>query len=162
MAQWTETALRSQFNRAKAQGWIPIFVAVATDLGFLPEELLAIGSRETNLQNIRGDFRGGIYHGFGIMQVDIGTDPEFSKGGWKDPAKSIRRGGEILASKREELKKMGLFSEVNMYCAYNCGSGNVKKAIAQGKDPNSRTTGKDYGNDVKKRVSVFRKFLAEG
>lgn len=162
MAKWTKDNLHSQFNRAKAQGWIPFFVAAATEFGFLPEELMAIGSRETNLTNIRGDFRGGQYHGFGIMQVDIGTDPGFaSRGDWKDVSKAIRRGTEILASKREELKKMGLFSNVNMYCAYNCGSGNVKKAVAQGKDPNSRTTGKDYGSDVAKRVAVFQEFLKE-
>ena len=27
-----------------------------------------------NLKNIKGDFRDGIYHGYGAMQVDIGND----------------------------------------------------------------------------------------
>ena len=69
---WTQANLQSQFNHATANGWIALFTDIATSAGFPVEFVLAIASRETNMLNIKGDFHDGIYHGFGIMQVDVG------------------------------------------------------------------------------------------
>ncbi len=70
MANWTENDLKKQYDSAKQNGWLAHFEDAAQQHDF---------SRETNLKNIKGDFRDGIYHGYGVMQVDI--DPTFVKRG---------------------------------------------------------------------------------
>jgi soluble lytic murein transglycosylase-like protein len=44
--------------------------------------------------------------------------------------------------------------------AYNCGAGNVAKAVANGQDPDSRTTGRDYSWDVRRRALELMEALA--
>jgi hypothetical protein len=103
------------------------------------------------------------YHGFGVMQIDIGSFPAFVKSGdWKDPVKTYVMAMRVLEGKRAYLK--GKFPDLPndelLYasvCAYNCGEGNVRK-ILEGKikdkdgkvvtDPNYTTHGRDYGREV--------------
>ena len=44
--------------------------------------------------------------------------------------------------------------------AYNCGAGNVSKAVAAGQDPDARTTGRDYSRDVRARALTLAQALA--
>ena len=43
--------------------------------------------------------------------------------------------------------------------AYNCGSGNVRKALETGQDVDARTTGKDYSADVIGRAIALKEAL---
>ena len=88
---------------------------------------LAIGSRETNLLNIRGDKRGGIYHGYGVMQVDIGTDPDYARTGRQQMSSpafveaarfTLRKMDQVIAGqgKRLSVKKQQVHRK-------GCGAG---------------------------------------
>ena len=156
MASWTEADLQRQFNSAKQNGCIAAFRDAAQQYDFPAEILLAIASRETNMRNIKGDLRDGIYHGFGIMQVDIGTDPEFCRNWTPDKvSESILRGTQILAGKRKYLATKNITDLKAIAAAYNTGEGNVARSVAAGQDPDRTTTGRDYGSDVLARMVVF-------
>jgi hypothetical protein len=161
MPNWTEHDLQNQFHRADNNGWIPFFEAAGAAHGFAAEFLMAIASRETNMQNIKGDLRGGICHGYGIMQVDIGTDPAFCQS-WTSAAvqPSINRGTEILAGKRDFLAHHNITDPKAIAAAYNTGEGNVSNSVAHGRDADSTTTGGDYGKDVLDRMSIFVRLRA--
>lgn len=162
MAKWTEADLRSQFNSAKANGWLPYFEEAAQQHDFPVELLLAIASRETNIRNIKGDLRDGVSHGYGIMQVDIGTDPEFCRNWTPEKVKeSIERGTWILAGKRTYLAGKQITDLKAIAAAYNTGEGNVARSLAAGQDPDHTTTGGDYGSDVLARMEVFGRLRSE-
>lgn len=179
----TKAQLKIQYNRAVSLGWIPIFTESCAKHRIAVALVLAIASRETNMKNIRGDFRGGKYHGYGPMQVDIGTDAAFARN-WKadDAAAGIKRGIEILAEKRAQLIKVAgksftvtdsrskkrhtatapsfkgdAFVKV-MIGMFNGGLWAVYHA-AKGRDSDDGTTGEDYGDDVLARMDVFEAFL---
>jgi hypothetical protein len=160
--------IRIHFHAALQHGWLPFFKEAAEAPKFDPAYLMAIASRETNMQNIKGDFRGGKYHGFGVMQVDIGTDPAFAtSGAWKDARKAIERGTEILASKRAELqhRHANFKSEQDflwvLAASYNHGSTGSLGDYLQHGSPDLHTTGHDYGHDVVGRFKEFGALLAE-
>jgi Transglycosylase SLT domain len=101
MSGWTEEDLRRQFQRAKKNGWLQIFKRAAETYGFPPELIMAIASRETNMRNVIGD--GG--HGYGIMQIDDRSFPEWCHSGlWKDVAAGIQKGALVLQSKLETIR----------------------------------------------------------
>jgi hypothetical protein len=158
MANWTEADIEAQMKKIVASGWIPYFEAAAQRHGLPVELLLAIASRETNLCNIRGDFRNGIYHGYGLMQVDIGTEKAFCDS-WTAEAvqPSVECGAKILAGKRDFLKSKGITDLRAVAAAYNTGEGNVLRSVTSGADPDRTTTGGDYGRDVLKRMAIFAK-----
>ena len=160
MASWTEADLRKQFELAKQNGWLAFFEDAARKYGFPVELLLAISSRETNLRNIKGDFRDGIYHGYGVMQVDIGTNPDFCRAWTAEQVnESIECGCRVLAGKREYLARKQITELKALAAAYNTGEGNVSKSVAAGLDPDRTTTGRDYGRDVLARMEIFRRFV---
>jgi hypothetical protein len=178
---WTKANLKAQFDRAVAEGWLPVFKKYAELHGWPVEIVLAVASRETNMRNIKGDFRGGVFHGFGLMQVDRGTDAEFAKGGWEDPERSIKRGVEILSEKRDSLVKNAgktltirdsRGNRVSLAVPKVPDSDLLKVVIAmynggwwpvyhysKGRSPDHTTTGKDYSKDVLARAEVFKSFL---
>lgn len=164
MNAWDEAELAAQFRRVLASRWIDIFENAASATGSPTELLLAIASRETNIRNILGDFRGSRFHGFGIMQIDLGTDPEFCAA-WSEAkvAESIGRGAEILGHKRAYLvSQKGLaVTHAAIAAAYNTGEGNVARSLRAGLDPDSTTTGANYGRDVVARMHVFGRLLRE-
>ena len=101
MANWTERGLTKQFERVKKNGCIRFFKSAAERYQFPPEILLAIASRETNMRNIIGD--GG--HGYGIMQIDDRSFPEWCNSGlWKDVNASIQKGALVLHSKQQTIR----------------------------------------------------------
>src|SRR5579884_503929 len=154
---WTENDLTRQLNHANASGWIPFFEAAAEANGFDTEFVLAIASRETNMLNIRGDFHDGAYHGFGIMQVDVGTDPDFCASWTADQVEgSIQRGTQLLAGKRDQLAHHDVTDPKAIAAAYNTGASNVLHSIQNNADPDRTTTGHDYGADVMARRAVFQ------
>jgi len=156
MANWTESDLIQQFNRADSNGWTAFFATAASANNFDTELLMAIASRETNMQNIKGDLHDGAYHGFGIMQVDIGTDSSFCTNWTPDQVEgSINRGAQILAGKRDALAAKNITDQKAIAAAYNTGAANVIHSVQNGGDPDQTTTGRNYGSDVLARKAVF-------
>jgi soluble lytic murein transglycosylase-like protein len=157
---WSENSITAEFNRVKISGWLPLFQNAATAIKLPTELLLAIASRETNMRNIKGDLHADGYHGFGIMQVDIGTDREFCCN-WDptDVQRSIERGAQILALKKAALAHYKVTSLKSIIAAYNAGEGTVIKSIRAGEDVDTHTKGGNYASDVLRRMAVFAKLL---
>lgn len=160
VTNWKPADLKKEFEHANSCGWMPHFQAAAQALDFPCELLLAIASRETGMSNKLGDFKNGKARGYGIMQVDIGTDPEFCCT-WNENLvkESIRRGAEILAEKRAYLAKKNIATTKNILAAYNAGQGTVWKYVQQKRNPDLATAGGNYGTDVMARKIEFAKFL---
>lgn len=124
--------------------------------------IAAIISRETG-----GDpaqFIGDHGHGCGPMQVDDRSEPKFCadyKAGNLKPVDGIWMGCRILQIKQREMVRF--FPSITlpeikarMIAAYNCGSGNVHKAITQGLDCDHYTAGGDYSTDVLVRANWLK------
>lgn len=94
------------------------------------------------------------YHGYGYWQIDIASYPTFVKSGdWKDPLKTARKAIAVLEEKRLFLQQQfpSLAGEElarAITAAYNCGQGNVAKAIRTKKDIDSYTYQKNYSAEV--------------
>jgi hypothetical protein len=175
MPRWTQNDLKKQFKRAKDSGWIAYFEKAGKDYKFSTEILMAIASRETNMRNIIGD--GG--HGYGIMQIDDRSFPEWCKSGlWKDVNAGIQQGALVLDNKREMIRngqgkklkiknttfigKAGLSSSELLrtaIAAYNAGLW-AYYGLSKFDDPDRRTTGKDYSGDTLARAKIFKQLLS--
>jgi hypothetical protein len=146
--------LLDQHRRAK-EDWP--FIDAIEKAHHLPALLLyAVGSRETNLRNIKGDFskRKGEssprFHGFGVWQRDsgaFGVDESYLK----DVRKQAEDAAALLAANHRTFGRWDA-----AVAAYNCGPGNVRPALAAGLSVDHHTTGGDYSTDVLAR----RAFLA--
>jgi Transglycosylase SLT domain len=174
MANWTENDLKRQFERAKKNGWIKTFKSAAATYQFPPEVLMAIASRETNMRNIIGD--GG--HGYGLMQIDDRSFPEWCNSGlWKDPHAGIQKGALVLHSKQQTIRngqgkslRVGgrpFVGKANIskddllrtaVAGYNSGLWAYYNLTKYG-DPDRRTTGRDYSKDTLRRAQTFGKLL---
>jgi hypothetical protein len=136
-----------------------------------------VGERKMKARDIhpimRGDYsqRPGekekSYHGYGYMQIDIGSFPAFVKSGdWKDPKKTYIKAIQVLDDKRTYLKDKFPHLEGDVLlkaavAAYNCGEGRVSQVLRgiattkTGKKTNDvdRYT---HGGDYSKEVFRFR------
>lgn len=169
--------IRRQYERVKRAGWLPWFQEAARRADTSTAHFLGFGSRETNLKNIRGDHRGGIWHGYGVVQVDIGTDPEYAKAWTPDNVEpGIVRGSEIFGSKVDQIingqgkrltvkghKFVGKTCEPDdirriATASYNCGLWSYFH-FSRGEKADSTTTGHDYSRDVYDRSIEFADLL---
>ena len=172
------TEIQREFAYAKAQGWLPLFAQAGSLYNFTPALLMGIASRETNMKNIQGDFQGGIYHGYGLMQIDIGSYPDFCRSGdWRDVAKGIHMGAMVLNSKQVQIHegvgrrievKSTVFTGAKLsdadfnrtaVAAYNAGLWAYYGMSVRG-NPDLYTTGHDYSADVINRTKQFADCLA--
>ena len=102
------------------------------------------------------------YHGYGYMQIDTGSYPEFIKSGaWRQPLAVFVKAVSVLEEKRIYLQKsFPLMVGDQLYraitAAYNCGQGNVAKAIRQGFGVDHYTHQKNYSQEVWRMREVFR------
>lgn len=165
MPKWTDRDLDIQFSRVKNLGWLEIFKLAAEEFSFPVEVLIAIGSRETNLdpkyQKVTGD--GG--NGHSIMQIDIRSYPEFCESGaWKDIHLAIPYGARVLDEKRKQVRTAKGIPEDKVLeiaiAGYNCGATRAINNFRSGRPIDSSTTGKDYSSDVLKRAEYFKQRLA--
>jgi hypothetical protein len=163
--------IAQQFQHAKASGWLPYFAKAGKDYDFDPALLMAIASRETNMQNIVGD--GG--HGYGLMQIDIRSYGEWvSSGAWREVAQGIEKGAQVLDQKMcqihggaEKVLTIGGYTfrgasfpttEAAIrvaVAAYNSGLW-AYYCFSKGEDPDRLTTGRNYSKDVMGRYAAFR------
>lgn len=131
------------------------------ETGFLINRYVSQKLKPENIHTLmRGDYgqRPGetekSYHGFGYWQIDIGSYPDFVKSGdWKDPYKTCVKAISVLEEKRLYLQSKlpamvgeGLHRAIT--AAYNCGQGNVFKALKAGKDVDIYTHQHDYSKEV--------------
>lgn len=169
--------LEIQYHRVKVNGWLPSFQREAKRAGVTTARLLALGSRETNLQDIKGDFRGGVYHGFGVLQVDIGTDAAWCRQWTKGQVDGgVKRGVDIYLGKvsqivhhvgqrqligsRAFIGKPVEQDDIQRIAtgAYNCGLW-AYYHFSRGENVDSTTTGHDYSRDVYDRAVEFADIL---
>lgn len=131
------------------------------ETGFLINRYVTQGIATKNIHSLmRGDYGQGpgeiekSYHGFGYWQIDIGSYPAFVKSGdWKDPYKTCVKAITVLEEKRVYLQKQlptltGEQLNRAITAAYNCGQGNVTKALKAGKDVDIYTHQHDYSKEV--------------
>jgi len=106
---------------------------------------------------ILGNFLGDSGHGHSIYQIDDRSYlPWIKTGAWMHLGESTKKCIEVLEEKRRFLEHKGYnarnmgYADFKMavFCAYNCGQGNVYKALRSNQDPNNRTAHKNYGREV--------------
>jgi predicted metal-dependent hydrolase len=144
------------------------------ETGFLIARYVEAGLKPKDIHPIiRGDYgqREGekekSYHGYGYMQIDIASYPDFVKSGaWKDPVKTYVKALEVLEEKRAYLAPR--FSQLQgeallraVVAAYNTGQGNVAKTLRGERKAKNRKiiTDVDYTTHQKnysKEVFRFR------
>jgi hypothetical protein len=176
MPNWTRADLQRQFRTATTKGWVPAFQGAAHDYAFPVELLMGIASRETNMRNIVGD--GG--HGYGLMQIDDRSFPDFCHSGqWQNALACIHKGALVLDGKREQIRNgQGLNLKIEgksfrgqdnlsgpdltriAVAAYNSGLWAYYSFSTSGDhNPDLRTTHRDYSADVLQRTVMFRDLL---
>lgn len=164
---------------AKAKELLPIFKAIGEQYEFDDEVnkimvpnftahwftylLMGICSRESHFgllldKNMTGD-RG---HGRGLMQIDDRSHAAWiSKNDWKDPFTNIDYGADVWMDNfnyfcdHYDLIQNNTRLIWAATAAYNCGAGNVIKALRVGADVDARTTGADYSADVRARTKFL-------
>lgn len=100
-------------------------------------------------------------YGRGLLQIDYDAH-EFARGDqWKDPARNIAYGGSVLRKNIIWLREhMPSLSGMNLLRAavagYNCGCGNVLRAIQSGRSVDFYTAHRDYSADVLSRAGWFQ------
>lgn len=173
----TRRDLEIQFRRVIANGWLSLFQEQARRAGTTTAHELALGSRETNLKNIRGDYRNGRYNGFGILQIDVGTDPAYCErwtpanvadgiiGGTKIYLAKVADtkacvGKKVMVRNRSFTGKAVDADDLRRIAtaAYNCGRW-AHYHFSRGEHVDSTTTGHDYSRDVYDRAVEFADIL---
>jgi hypothetical protein len=112
--------------------------------------------------------KNGVYHGHGLMQIDDRSFPVFTSGlSWSNPDENIKFGADVLYRKiyffERRSEHLMLLPEWNIerlgIAAYNCGEGNVLKAVNLGKNPDLATAGGNYSNEVLRFAVLYEKGL---
>ena len=163
---WTENDLHGQYVLAVERGWVDVMRAVTLHTRWSVATILGIASRETGslwVTHTDGAILGDKGHGHGLMQIDDRSFPEFCHGDdWKNIGTNIAKAMAILKGKAAYLFRHDIPANLlprGTIAAYNCGEGNVMKAIRQHKDVDTYTTHANYGSDVVSRSAVFQRFL---
>lgn len=98
--------------------------------------------------------------GRGLMQIDFDAHAFARTGNWRDPGANIDYGCKVLRGNRLLLRRRtGLAGDALLraaVAAYNCGAGNVLKALERGRDVDHFTSGRDYARDVLDRADWFQ------
>lgn len=169
--------LAAQLARIRGDGLFDLLAASATAHGLPIHYVVAVASRETNCTNILGDWKPidpedphgpKEAHGVGILQRDIQhADARQARddGTWKThPERMIEADVAELAANVASVH--GFFDDVSAEeafmiaaCGYNCGITRAMQRAENDGDPNSLTTGGDYGRDVLARFAVFADLL---
>ncbi len=157
-------------------------VAAAADFGIPPAIIVALGSRQSRWGlglTPRGpsgtaDFAPRAYtlphrpqplppdrHGFGRGLILLDYDAhEFARtGDWQGPDANIRHACAVVIETRTLLRRRtvlhGLALLRGALAAYNCGAGNVIRAVRHGLDLDFYTAGRDYSRELLGRAGFF-------
>jgi hypothetical protein len=164
----------------EAKRYVDAVQAAAADTGLDPVLLCAVVSRESAWgltlkppgPEGTGDFvrrnpatwhyalpPDGLGWGRGLMQIDY--QQEFAKSGdWKDPTANILYGSRLLKANIDYFTAatngLNVPDPVRAgVAAYNCGRGNVHKALGNKMDVDTYSNGHDYSADVMQRMGWF-------
>lgn len=106
------------------------------------------------------------YHGYSYMQIDIASYPQFiNSGKWQDPLECYRKAIEVLEEKRIYLFASNRFNVKDfpldtayraITAAYNCGQGNVAKALREGKSVDIFTHQRNYSAEVWRFREIYK------
>jgi peptidoglycan hydrolase-like protein with peptidoglycan-binding domain len=153
--------LKRQIGIASTRGWAPIMNQAERRHKLPVGLLIAIASRETDMNDIVGDNG----HGRGLFQIDDRAHTDWlsqhgagGKGKKPSVADAAEFAAALLASNRSFGQKNGIGRKdlLKFACsAYNAGAGGAL-AGQQGGDSDARTTGRDYGRDVLERLAVIK------
>ena len=115
--------------------------------------------KEFRVGNMPPDGKG---FGRGIMQIDYDAHEFARKGEWRDPGKNIAYSGKVLGNNIKLLaKRMPGLKSIDLLrasiAAYNCGAGNVMKALGAGRSVDFYTAHRDYSRDVLSRAGWFQR-----
>jgi hypothetical protein len=98
--------------------------------------------------------------GRGLMQIDFDAQEFARTGSWQDPEQNILVGAKILAGYRDFVQRKTTLAGSALLqaavAAYNCGPGNVLRAIQDGRDIDFYTAGRNYSKDVWNRAGWFQ------
>jgi hypothetical protein len=146
---------------------------LAIDLGpdWMAWVLMGICSRESQFGLLLDqEGKGDNGHGHGEMQIDDRSHGRFcASGKWRTLADSLDyvHRAVIVPAFNYLGERFDLFDENYerlfwaTVAAYNCGPGNVFRALQTGQDPDVRTTGRDYSQDVRRRAREVRDALED-
>ena len=115
-------------------------------------------NRKPFRQNSTPDDGGGF--GRGLWQIDYDWHEFARTGNWKDAGANIAYGAHVLRDHYEQLRREVKLDEMALLRAsiasYNCGVGNVMRAIVSGKGVDYYTAHRDYSRDVLSRAGWFQ------
>jgi len=168
---------------AAANNYREFILAAAQQFGFQPAVICGVGSRESGWGLLlkppgpagTGDFApwpntkpwrsgpmppDGQGFGRGLMQIDYDAFDFARTGNWQDPAANINPGAQVLHSNFIFLSKHTSLAALMLLrgtiAAYNCGAGNVQKAVQESKDVDTFTAHANYSADVLNRAGFFQ------
>lgn len=104
----------------------------------------------------------GLGFGRGLMQIDYDAH-SFARGDrWKNPAENIEYACNILLQDYKYFKDhyVSTITDRAALASYNCGRGNVQRAIAHNLDIDFYTTGRDYSKKVLEYVRWYQSLPA--
>jgi hypothetical protein len=141
--------------RAAQATWGVLIRAAELQHPTVPVGLLyAVGSRETNLSPLYTHGSTGDHgHGHGLWQLDDRSHSIPDRFDTNVTAQAGTAAGMLAGL------NVALHDWVHSLAAYNAGLGAVLAAIAAGKNPDTRTTGGDYGADTWARFTFIRDHL---
>jgi peptidoglycan hydrolase-like protein with peptidoglycan-binding domain len=153
--------LAEQVGRARSRGWAPIMRRAEKRHKLPAGLLLAVASRETDMEDIVGD-RG---HGRGLFQIDDRFHGDWlASHGAVGPATTPRidDASDFAASMLESNLAFAAQNDVpaadrlRFACsAYNAGAGGALTGQQAG-DCDRKTAGGDYGRDVLERLAAIQ------
>lgn len=176
----TDPSLVAQLNEAnKYKGFVD---AACVQSGFQAALIGGVGSRESQWglalkpggPGGTGDFaerrfptqfrtgplpQGGGF-GRGLLQIDFDAQEFARTGDWQSAELNIQAGCKILVSCRDLIQRKTSLAGLDLLQAavasYNCGPGNVLRAIQDGRDVDFFTAGRNYSKDVLNRAGWFQ------
>lgn len=149
------------------ENYLPFIRAAAAQAEVPVAVICGIGSRESEwglspaLDQPGPGGKGDHGHGRGLMQIDDRSHA-FARGNkWSDPEANILYSAKVLISSRAFIAKKfpSLKGDALLratLAGYNCGPGNVAKALTKGLDVDYYTAGRNYSRDTLDRAGWFQ------
>lgn len=154
----TPSYISNQLGNVERLGLLPVFRQAAIRHRVPVTLLLAIASRESGMGTdpflLANDWTGRDGHGKGIMQVDDRYHSIMKQTPGDDHITNIEFAAEFLADLMNRFNK-----KQHAVSAYNAGAYGVQRALQQGINPDSVTTGGNYAQDVFNRERMIAKEL---
>ncbi len=95
----------------------------------------------------------------GLLRVDYDAHEFARSGDWQSPDANLRYACGLLHEAKTQLRRRTVLHGQALLraalAAYNCGLGNVMRAVQHGLDLDFYTAGRDYAHDVLDRAGFF-------